>query len=125
MMKDIDAFWDWVQTRMDELDISSLRELERRSGFENGAIGRCKNEHKFPTVGMAEGMCRALRVDWAELWTQAGYMSRLSQAEVSLTAEQLSGLDAELYYAVQGRSEEFKKALLKTAKAWGLYEDLK
>lgn len=110
---------------MDELEISSFRELERKANMSNGSISSRKNELKFPTVEMAEGLCRALRVDWVKLWTEAGFMDRLSQAEVSPAPEQLAGLDAEIYFSLKDRSAEFKKALLKTAKAWGLYEDLR
>jgi transcriptional regulator with XRE-family HTH domain len=111
---------------MDELNISSFRELEKRAGFQNGAVGRRKNERKFPTVEMAEGLCRALRVDWVELWTRAGYMERLSQAEVSPAPEQLTGLDAEIYQVLQDTGDDFKGALLKTVRIWlVLYEELR
>jgi transcriptional regulator with XRE-family HTH domain len=102
---------------MDELGISSFRELERKANVSNGSISSRKNELKFPTVEMAEALCNALSVSWGDLWEQAGF-SRVEPG-------QLKGLDAEIYYTLKGRSEEFKKALLKTAKAWGLYEDLR
>jgi transcriptional regulator with XRE-family HTH domain len=121
MEKDVYSFWEWVQRKMDELGISSFRELERRANMSNGSISSRKNELKFPTVEIAEGLCRALRVDWVELWTRAGYVSKYHLP----VSSDLEALDAELYHTLRGRSEEFKKALLKTAKAWGLYEDLK
>lgn len=123
--KNVDAFWDFVQRRMDHLNISSFRQLEKLSGFENGAIGKRKNEGKFPTVEMAEGMCYALRVDWVELWKRAGFVDTLNQVEVNPNASDLTGLDAEIYATLRGQNDEFKKALLKTAKAWVLYEELR
>jgi len=79
MKKDVDKFWQWVNRRIDELGLNSFRELERRSGFAPGAIGKRKNAHKFPTVEMAEGLCRALQVSWAQLWEQAGFISGSSE----------------------------------------------
>lgn len=125
MSKDSYKFWEWVQNRMDEIGISSFRELERRASVANGVINTRKNDLKFPTVEMAEGMCRALKVSWVELWAQAGFIEAYSPETVVLTPDQLEELDAELYYAVRDRTDEFKKALLKTAKAWILYEDLR
>lgn len=106
---------------MSEVGISSLRELARRSGVSHGTISAYRSDLKPPTVETAEGLCRALKVDWVELWERAGYVSKFRLPPSS----DLEGLDAEIYYTLKDRSEEFKKALLKTAKAWGLYEDLK
>ena len=114
----MDTFWAWVQERMEELCISSFRELEKRAGFKNGAIGRRKNERKFPTTEMAEGLCRALRVDWVELWSHAGYVDQFSQAAVNPRSSDLEGLDAEIHQALQGAGEDFKQAVLKTIKTW-------
>ena len=119
MQKDVDKFWEWVDQRTDEIGINSFRELEKKSGYAPGAIGKRKNASKFPTVEMAEGMCRALRVSWVELWTQAGFIDRVSE-------DMLVGLDAEIYQALQGTGDDFKRAVLKTIKTWlVLYEELK
>jgi hypothetical protein len=124
--KDVVVFWDWVDKRLDEVGITSFRDLERKSGFTYGAIGKRKNELKFPTTEMAEGLCRALRVDWVELWFQAGFVDRLSSEQVSLTVEGLSGIDAEIYFLLRGTGDDFKQAVLKTIKTWLiLYEELK
>jgi len=48
--KDVYVFWEWVDDRMIEVDIPSYRQLESSAGFANGAIGRRKNDAKFPTV---------------------------------------------------------------------------
>jgi hypothetical protein len=74
MKKDADMFWMKVLERMDELEIPSIRQLEERVGVANGTIGTRMNGLKFPTVPMAEGLCRALRWTWIELWTHAGYI---------------------------------------------------
>jgi transcriptional regulator with XRE-family HTH domain len=106
----VDSFWQWVERRMEELEISSFRQLEKKAGFSPGAIGKRKNEIKPPTVEMAEGLCQALRVDWLELWTQAGYIQPLP------ATSDLQGLDAEIYLALSGKDDEFKRAFLKIIK---------
>jgi len=119
MMKDVDKFWAWVDERREEVGIRSFRELEKRSGYAPGAIGKRKNAFQFPTVEMAEGMCRALRVSWCELWEKAGFVERIEP-------EYLTGLDAEIYRALQGVGDDFKQAVLKTIRTWLiLYEELK
>ena len=125
-MKDVSAFWEWVEKRMGEVGISSIRELEKRSGFNTSAILRRKNDLKFPTVEMAEGMCLALKVSWVELWGRAGFIEAYSPEAVALTADQLEGLDADIYYAFRDTGDDFKRAVLKTIKTWLiLYEELR
>ena len=97
---------------MEELEISSFRQLEKKAGFSPGAIGKRKNELKPPTTEMAEGLCKALKVDWVELWTQAGYVARLP------ATSDLVGLDAEIYLALADKDDEFKRAVLKTIQIW-------
>jgi len=125
MMKDVSAFWQFVDKRMEEIGINSIRELEKRAGFQTSAILRRRSDLKYPTTEMAEGLCRALRVDWIELWTQAGYVERLGQPVINPGSSDLSGIDEEIYYSLRLVSDEFKKAVLKTIKAWLLYEELK
>ena len=112
MEKNSYKFWEWVQRRMEELEISSFRELERRAGVANGVISSRKNEIKSPTVEMAEGLCQALKVDWVELWTRAGYIKPLP------ASSDLVGIDAEIYQALAPADAEFKRAVLKTIKIW-------
>ena len=103
---------------MIEVDIPSYRQLESSAGFANGAIGRRKNDAKFPTVEMAEGLCRALRVSWCELWEQAGFVKHV-------TAENLRGLEAEIHRELEGMPEQSKRRVLKLIrlyKTW-LVED--
>lgn len=119
MTKDIDKFWEWVDARMIEVDIRSYRQLEKLAGFSHGSIGQRRNDYKLPTVEMAEGMCQALQVGWYELWAHAGFVD-------SIQADQLIGLDAEIYRALQGVGDDFKQAVLKTIRTWKiLYEELK
>lgn len=126
MSKDPYKFWEWVQTRMDEVGISSFRELERRANVANGVINSRKNDLKFPTVEMAEGLCHALKVDWVELWGRAGFVEEYSPSNVGLSPDQLTGLDVEIYYALRSAGDDFKQAVLKTIKTWlVLYEELK
>jgi len=103
---------------MIEIGIPSYRQLESNAGFANGAIGRRKNDAKFPTVEMAEGLCRALRVSWCELWEQAGFVDHV-------TEESLKGLEAEIHRELEGMPEQSKRRVLKLIrlyKAW-LIED--
>ncbi len=111
MMKNSSTFWQWVQQRMEEVGIPSFRELEKRAGLSTGAINSRKNDLKFPTVEMADGLCRALNVSWVDLWERAGFVQRLS-------TDQLTGLDAEIHQTLHGASDDFKRAVLKTIKAW-------
>ena len=111
MAKDSYIFWQWVQERMAEVGISSFRELERKAGISNGVINSRKNDLKFPTVEMAEGLCQALRVSWIDLWEHAGFI-------LPRSTDQITGLDAEIYQTLQGASDEFKQAVLKTIRAW-------
>ncbi len=111
MMKDVDAFWRWIEQRMEDTGIPSFRELERKAGVSTGLISSRKNDLKLPTVQMAEGLCQALQVSWIDLWEQAGLIQRLS-------TDQLSGLDAEIHQTLQGASDDFKRAVLKTIRAW-------
>jgi transcriptional regulator with XRE-family HTH domain len=111
---------------MGEVEISSIRELEKRAGFKTSAILRRKNELKFPTVEMAEGLCYALKVDWTELWSHAGFVEAYSGERVALTVDQLTGLDAEIYYTLRPAGDDFKRAVLKTVKTWlVLYDELR
>lgn len=125
MMKDVSVFWEQVDKRMEEIGINSIRELEKRAGFQTSAILRRRNDLKFPTIEMAEGLCRALKVNWVEFWAMAGYVEEYSTERVELTSEKLSGLDEEIYYSLRRVSDEFKQAVLKTIKAWLLYEEFK
>ena len=111
MEKNAFAFWEWVQSKMEEEGIASFRELDRKAGMAHGVIGARKNDLKFPTVEMAEGLCRALKVSWVELWSEAGFIERLP-------TDQLVGLDAEIHQVLQSTDHKFKRTVLVTVKAW-------
>jgi len=123
-MKDVSVFWEQVDRRMEEIGINSIRELEKRAGFQTSAILRRRNDLKFPTIEMAEGLCRALKVTWIEFWAMAGYVEEYNAERVELTSDKLSGLDEEIYYSLRPVKDEFKQAVLKTIKAWLLCEEL-
>lgn len=97
---------------MDELEIRSIHELARRAGMSHGTINAQKNHAKPLTFKMAEGLCRALKVDFVELLTHAGYIAKLP------APSDLAGIDAEIYLALLDKDEEFKRAVLKTIKIW-------
>ncbi|MCL4295241.1 MAG: helix-turn-helix transcriptional regulator [Anaerolineae bacterium] len=122
MSEKLTTFWTWVEQRMNEVGITSMRELARRAGVSHATISAYKNDLKPPTVETAEGLCRALRVDWVELWDRAGYVSKFHIPASS----DLEGLDAEIYQALQGTGDDFKLAVLKTIRTWLiLYEELR
>lgn len=120
-MTKVEKFWQWVETRMVELNINSYRELEIKAGFKNGAINRRKNALKLPTVEVAEGMCVALKVNWIELWTKAGLVNSSDYP----APKDLSEIEAAIFRELSGKNNEFLSAVLKTVRAWGLYEDMK
>jgi transcriptional regulator with XRE-family HTH domain len=111
MQKDAYVFWEWVQRKMEAKGIPSFRELERRTGMANGVINSRKNDLKFPTVEMAEGLCHALHVSWITLWEKAGFIDPVN-------ASQLTGIDAEIYQVIQNADLEFKNAVLDTINVW-------
>lgn len=112
MTKDFGSFWRWVDTRMDQLEIRSYRELAKKAGLSHGTINAQKNHGNPLTVQMAEGLCQALKVDWVELWTQAGYIQKLP------AISDLQGLDAEIYLSLLDTDDDFKRAVLATIKIW-------
>lgn len=119
MTKKLDSFWEWVEIRMEEVEIPSYRELARRAGVSHGTINSQRNQLKPPTIETAEGLCRALQVSWVELWTKAGYIHPINK-------EQLQGLEAEIQQALQGTGDDFKLAVLKTIRTWLiLYDELR
>lgn len=123
---DIALFWEWVDKRAEEVGIFSMSDLEKKVGVANGTIRSRRSRLKPPTTEMADGLCRALRVDWVELWTRAGYVDKLNKKVVSPSPNDLQGLDAEIYQALQGTGDDFKLAVLKTIKTWLiLYEELR
>jgi hypothetical protein len=73
---------------------------------------------------MAEGLCRALRVDWVELWSHAGYLDQFSQAAVNPRSSDLAELDAQIHQALQDQTDDFKWAVLKTIKTWQVLHEV-
>lgn len=107
---------------MNDVGITSMRDLARRAGVSHATISTYKNQLKPPTVETAEGLCYALKVDWVELWERAGYVGKFQPPRSS----DLEGLDAEIYQALKGTGDDFKLAVLKTIKSWlVLYEELR
>jgi len=107
MSKDVYEFWRWVSKRMDELDISSYRQLERQAGFSNGAISVRKRNLLFPTVEIAEGLCLVLRVSWVQLWSQAGFIQHHD-----LSLDTLDGIDVDIFRALTLVDDDFKAIVL-------------
>jgi len=112
MQKDVDTFWAWVCDRMEQLDIRSFRELERRASNAPGTISKRRNLARPPTVEMAEGMCSALRVTWEELWSHAGYATSTQFAQ-QLTADEREALDL-----LRRLPRDSVQHLIATIRAW-------
>ncbi len=114
MMKDVDKFWGWVETRISELKIKSWRQFEKRAGYAPGAIGKRRNNREFPTVEMAEGMCRALQISWTELWFNAGFIMQSvddSELDRDITLRQILDVAKDLSY--EEREELLAYAILR------------
>ncbi len=125
MEKNVSAFWDWVSEQIDAKGIS-FSVLEKRANLSSGSIIKRKNEQKFPTVEMAEGLCRALKVNWVDLWSKAGFVDEFSSQKVDPRSSDLQGLDADIHQSLQGTGEDFKLAVLKTIRIWlVLYDELR
>lgn len=81
MAKNLDNFWKWVDSRKNDLGITSYRELAKLAGVSHGTINAQRNQNKPPTIETAEGLCRALQVSWLELWVKAGYIQVLGNGQ--------------------------------------------
>lgn len=127
-MRDTHKFWEWVDSRMGELGIRSISELERRSNTSNGTIRIRISESKLPTIETSHGLARALQVSWTELWMKAGL---ITLADIALLQNRLSEqkteysttLDKQIELALKDRDESFKRVVLEIIQAMGRRDD--
>lgn len=115
MDKNLDVFWQWVSQRMEERGIGSYRQLAEMSGVSHGTISQDKNQLKPPSIETAVGLCRALGVDWIELWTRAGYIKMIDK-------DKLSPVELRIIQALESQDDDFKTAVLESIERWVSYE---
>ena len=102
-----EKLWAWVDQRCEDLNIVSIRELERRSGTSYGAIARPRSDMKMPTYELSEKMSKALHVDITQFWKQAG---------VSTTREVKTGAEADILRLLEHKDEAFKRQVAAVVK---------
>lgn len=100
---------------MDDRGISSFRKLAELAGVSHGTINQQRNQLKPPTIETAEGLCRALGVDWIELWSRAGYIKMIDK-------DKLSPIDLRIIQALESQDNDFKTAVLESIERWVSYE---
>jgi len=66
----------WLRIRMSELGITSLSELELRSGIDRGSISRYFRQERIPGVDVIAPLCGALEVAPATLLMALGAIER-------------------------------------------------
>lgn len=66
----------WLRTRMSELGIASLADLEAKSGVDRGSISRYFRQERVPGVDVIAPLCGALEVAPATLLTALGALDR-------------------------------------------------
>jgi transcriptional regulator with XRE-family HTH domain len=57
-----DETWDWLKTRLDELELNSLEQLSELSGIHKGTLSKYFHQIQRPTVNALEPLCVALQV---------------------------------------------------------------
>lgn len=67
-----DQSFQWLRTRMDELDIPSLEHLADLCGIDKGNLSRIFRQVQRPRVSALEPLASALRVSILELLVRLG-----------------------------------------------------
>ncbi len=105
MAKNVESFWALVDTRMEELNIYSFRELSRLAGLSPTTISSARSDNRLPSSQVIQKMAAALRVSEVELWAA-------TEDKKIVRKNELQGVELRIFEALQGTSEEFKKRLL-------------
>lgn len=53
---------EWLKSRMAELNLGSIGELEQRTGINKGTLSRYFRQTQRPSIDVIPGLCRALQV---------------------------------------------------------------
>lgn len=67
---------EWLRSRMSELGVASLADLEFRSGIDRGSISRYFRQERVPGVDVVAPLCGALEVAPATLLVALGAIER-------------------------------------------------
>jgi transcriptional regulator with XRE-family HTH domain len=54
--------WDWLQERMDELQIATIEELGQLCGINKGTLSKYFHQKQRPSIDAIPGLCAALAV---------------------------------------------------------------
>lgn len=67
---------DWLRKRMEELGISSLGELEDKTGIDRGSLSRYFRQERTPGIDVIAPLCEALEVSPESILIALGAISR-------------------------------------------------
>ncbi len=66
----------WLRNRMEELGISGLEELHRKTGIDRGSISRYFRQERTPGVDVIAPLCEVLEVSPETLLVALGAIGR-------------------------------------------------
>lgn len=70
---------EWLRFKMEQLGISGLDELQRKSGIDKGSISRYFRQERNPGVDVIAPLCKALEVSPETLLIALGAIERKSR----------------------------------------------
>lgn len=70
---------EWLRTKMNQLGISGLDELQRKSGIDKGSISRYFRQERNAGIDAIAPLCRALEVSPETLLIALGAIERKSR----------------------------------------------
>ena len=70
---------EWLGFKMEQLGISGLDELQRKSGIDKGSISRYFRQERNPGIDVIAPLCKALEVSPETLLIALGAIERKSR----------------------------------------------
>lgn len=70
---------EWLRSKLEELGISGLEELQQKSGIDKGSISRYFRHERNPGIDVIAPLCRALEVSPETLLVALGAIERKSR----------------------------------------------
>ncbi|MBU6163694.1 MAG: helix-turn-helix domain-containing protein [Candidatus Nanopelagicaceae bacterium] len=70
---------EWLRFKMEQLGISGLDELQRKSGIDKGSISRYFRQERNPGIDVIAPLCKALEVSPETLLIALGAIERKSR----------------------------------------------
>ncbi|MEY2840940.1 MAG: hypothetical protein RLY74_81 [Actinomycetota bacterium] len=67
---------EWLRSKLEQLGISGLDELQRRTGIDKGSISRYFRQERNPGIDVIAPLCRALEVSPETLLFALGAIDR-------------------------------------------------